>query len=248
MLRFLVVAVLLVGSHAQGEVDPKLDMYGIINVLYLKADKDTNGMISEPELEDVYHGFDTNGDGHVTKTEFVTLWQSITHQNQEHAEAFFYLADLNDDNIIDDKDLNPLYNVFDTDGDGQVTANEFATKWMGIILEAPLAVLFERSDVNKDNILSHNEFSKFFSSFDTNGDHAVTRAEFEHGWVSSNFGTTPEADTFFSGLDTNHDGRITASRDLNARFTALDINHDHHLIILEVVKMAALLPKPSLQG
>lgn len=36
-------------------------MYGIINVLYLKADKDMNGMISEPELADVYHGFDTNG-------------------------------------------------------------------------------------------------------------------------------------------------------------------------------------------
>ena len=56
------------------------------------------------------------GDGRVTKTEFVTLWQSITHGNQEHAEAFFYLADLNDDNIIDSKDLSPLYNVFDTDG------------------------------------------------------------------------------------------------------------------------------------
>lgn len=47
--------------NSSSEVDPKLDMYGIINVLYLKADKDMNGMISEPELADVYHGFDTNG-------------------------------------------------------------------------------------------------------------------------------------------------------------------------------------------
>lgn len=61
------------------------------------------------------------GDGHVTKSEFVTLWQSITHQNKEHAEAFFYLADLNDDNIIDSSDLNPLYNVFDTDGKIYIT-------------------------------------------------------------------------------------------------------------------------------
>ncbi|XP_062601556.1 visinin-like protein 1 [Saccostrea cucullata] len=248
MIRFLVLAVLFVGSHGQGEVDPKLDMYGIINVLYLKADKDMNGIISEPELEDVYHGFDTDGNGQVTKTEFVSLWQSITHQNQEHAEAFFYLADLNDDNIIDAKDLNPMYNVFDTDGDGQVTANEFAEKWIGIILEAPLAVLFERADVNKDNILTKHEFSLYFSSFDTNGDHSVTRTEFEHGWVSSGFGTTQESDTFFAALDTDGDGRITASHDLNTRFTTLDVNHDHHLIILEVVKMAALLPKPSLQG
>lgn len=234
--------------NSSSEVDPKLDMYGIINVLYLKADKDMNGMISEPELADVYHGFDTNGDGHVTKSEFVTLWQSITHQNQEHAEAFFYLADLNDDNIIDSSDLNPLYNVFDTDGDGQVTAHEFAEKWVGIILEAPIAVLFERSDANKDNILTHNEFSKFFSSFDTNGDHSVTRSEFEHGWTSSGFGTSTEADTLFAALDTDHDGRITASHDLNSRFTALDVNHDHHLIILEAIKMAAYLPRPALQG
>ena len=55
-------------------------------------------------------------DGHVTKAEFVSLWMSMTHMNQEHAGAYFYLADLNDDNIIDDHDLNPLYNVFDTDG------------------------------------------------------------------------------------------------------------------------------------
>ena len=41
--------------------------------------------------------------------------------------------------------------------------------WFQIILEAPLAVLFERSDANRDNVLTHNEFSKFFSSFDTNG-------------------------------------------------------------------------------
>lgn len=47
--------------NSSSEVDPKLDMYGIINVLYLKADKDMNGIISEPELADVYHGFDTNG-------------------------------------------------------------------------------------------------------------------------------------------------------------------------------------------
>ena len=47
--------------NSSSEVDPKLDMYGIINVLYLKADKDMNGMISEPELADVYHGFDSNG-------------------------------------------------------------------------------------------------------------------------------------------------------------------------------------------
>lgn len=54
----------------------------------------------------------------------------------------------------------------------------------------------------------------------------MTRSEFEHGWTSSGFGTSTEADTLFAALDTDHDGRITASHDLNSRFTALDVNRE----------------------
>ena len=58
------------------------------------------------------------------------------------------------------------------------------------------------------------------------GDHSVTLSEFEQGWVSSSFGTTAEADALFKAIDTDNDGRITASHDLNARFTSLDINRE----------------------
>lgn len=57
-------------------------------------------------------------------------------------------------------------------------------------------------------------------------DHSVTRSEFEHGWTSSGFGTSTEADTLFAALDTDHDGRITASHDLNSRFTAIDVSRE----------------------
>lgn len=60
------------------------------------------------------------GDGYVIKLEFVMLWQFIIYQNQEYVEVFFYLVDLNDDNIIDFSDLNFLYNVFDIDGKIQI--------------------------------------------------------------------------------------------------------------------------------
>lgn len=48
------------------------------------------------------------------------LWQFIIYQNKEYVEVFFYLVDLNDDNIIDFSDLNFLYNVFDIDGKIQI--------------------------------------------------------------------------------------------------------------------------------
>lgn len=66
------------------------------------------------------------------------------------------------------------------------------------------------------------------------GDHSVTRSEFEHGWTSSGFGTSTEADTLFTALDTDHDGRITASHDLNSRFTALDVNREFPMLCLVV--------------
>ena len=33
-------------------------MYGLINILYLKADQDANGVITIDELNNVYKGFD----------------------------------------------------------------------------------------------------------------------------------------------------------------------------------------------
>jgi hypothetical protein len=35
-------------------------MYGLINILYLKADQDANGVITIEELNNVYKGFDLN--------------------------------------------------------------------------------------------------------------------------------------------------------------------------------------------
>ena len=46
----------------------------------------------------------------------MSFWQLLTHQSKEHSEAYFYLADLNDDGIINSKDLAPLHHVFDLDG------------------------------------------------------------------------------------------------------------------------------------
>lgn len=224
-------------SHVQGQGTEVLDLYGIINVLYLKADKNHDGMITQSELEDVYHGFDTDKNGKVSQTEFVTLWRAITGETEEQANAFFYLADINDDNIVDQHDLAPLYQVFDLDGDGQVTANEFAKKWAGIITETPLAVLFERSDSNKDNSLSKTEFEGLLHSFDKNGDGSVNKSEMEQGWTSDNLGLVASSDTLFTHMDVNHDGRISTS-DLDHLFTNYDSNHNGKLDMLETVKVS----------
>ena len=55
----------------------------------------------------------TKGDGNVTANEFVDLWKALTGQTTELANAYFHLADLTDDKVINHADYGLLYHVFD---------------------------------------------------------------------------------------------------------------------------------------
>ncbi|OWF43501.1 uncharacterized protein LOC110459643 [Mizuhopecten yessoensis] len=232
---FLAATLAAVASAQAGP----LDMFGLINVLYMKADKNFDGIISEPELTSVFEGFDLNKDHNVTMAEFTGLWKLLTHQSQEHAEAFFHLADLTNDNVINSDDLSLMYHVFDIDHTGVVTAKNFATKWVQIIQETPFAVLYERADKDHNNQLTATEFNGFFNSFDFNSDGSVDKAEFEHGWSSSLFGTSADADHIFPQITTT--GMIGATQ-MGPLYTKYNDDHDDHLTIIEVSKMAAMQP------
>ena len=54
-----------------------------------------------------------SGDGNVTESEFVELWIALTGQTTALAQAYFHLADLTDDKIINQNDYGLLYRVFD---------------------------------------------------------------------------------------------------------------------------------------
>ncbi|XP_033732780.1 probable calcium-binding protein CML18 [Pecten maximus] len=234
---FLAAAVAAMVSAQAGP----LDMYGLINVLYMKADKNFDGIITEQELDNVFEGFDLNKDGSVSMAEFTGLWKLLTHQSQEHAEAFFHLADLTNDDVINSSDLKLLYHVFDVDSTGTVTAKNFAAKWVQIIQETPFAVLFERADTDNNNQLTSTEFNGFFKSFDFNSDGSVDKAEFEHGWASSLFGTSADADHIFPKITST--GSIGAVQ-MGPLYTTYNADHDDHLTIIEVSKMAKMQPPP----
>lgn len=217
------------------------DIYGLINILYLKADANLDQTITQAELADVFHGFDKNGDGNVTNAEFVELWKALTGQTTELADAYFHLADITDDKVINQADYGLLYHVFDLNSDRKVTAQEFAKKWEDIIRETPFAVLFERADTDKDEFLSRSEFGSFFGSFDTDGNSRITKTEFANGWHSADFALLSDADRLFALLDNNHDSAITATPDMSHQFTVYDTNQNGQLDLLEVIQMKSLL-------
>ncbi|KAH3801496.1 hypothetical protein DPMN_155148 [Dreissena polymorpha] len=53
------------------------------------------------------------GDGAVTRDEFVDGWVALTKQTRAEANAYFHVGDLNHDKVIDQKDHDMMYTVFD---------------------------------------------------------------------------------------------------------------------------------------
>ena len=49
----------------------------------------------------------------MTNAEFVELWKALTGQTTELADAYFHLADITDDKVINQADYGLLYHVFD---------------------------------------------------------------------------------------------------------------------------------------
>ena len=50
-------------------------MYGIINTLYYRADHNKDGLITEPELYNIYQGFDKNGKNVISVPLLIQLFQ-----------------------------------------------------------------------------------------------------------------------------------------------------------------------------
>jgi len=233
------VTVVLGQSPAQ-----KTDMFGMINLLYYKADKNLDGVITEAELWDVYQGFDQNGDQSVSHQEFVPLWAELTGQDTEMASAYFFLADINDNQVITDDDVRPTYVRFDLNGDGQVAAQEFNVKWQEIYRESPLAVLYLRTDTNHDDDLQADEYPKLFASLGAGKDGSVTESSFELEWVTSDFGRSQDSDALFLAVDTNKD-KVISETEVGAFLKKYDLSGNGNIEIIEVVQVAKLFPPLS---
>ncbi|RUS91198.1 hypothetical protein EGW08_001004 [Elysia chlorotica] len=157
------------------------------------------------------------------------------------ALAYFFLSDINDDGVITDSDVRPVYLRFDLNNDGQVEAQEFNLKWQEIYRESPLAVLFLRADKNRNHRLQKDEYPSLFSSLGNNADGSVKVSEFASGWVSEHFGTDSDGQALASALDVDFDWVVTA-REVDTLLSRYDRNGDGEMEIIEVIQMVKLLP------
>merc|ERR1712002_509697 len=241
MVSTLSLAVCLLAACV-GAQNTNLDMFGLINILYFKADINMDMKISKAELGRVYEAMDANNNSMISQAEFVGTWKVITGYSDEVSSAYFRLADMDRNGELDSVDNDRVYAEFDINGDGTVESNEFDDEHQVVYHEVPFVVLFERVEHNADDqLLDKTEFGTLFASFSTEADGSVTKANFEVSWAKEKFGTHKDADYVFDSLDGNSDGSLSKS-EVEAAFSTYDKNSDGSINIDEIRLMGNVIP------
>ncbi|RUS85344.1 hypothetical protein EGW08_006887 [Elysia chlorotica] len=84
-----------------------------------------DGFMDSTEFADFWFQFDMDGDGIVSKLEFDSGWNQADFRDKEHAPFFFLEMDRVPDEQLTREDFQHMYNIFESDGDGRLTYQEF---------------------------------------------------------------------------------------------------------------------------
>jgi len=94
-------------------------------------------------------------------------------------------------------------------------------------LQRRLDLMWEHTDLNKDELMSRGELENIYSSFDVDHDEEIHRDEFVNEWIRRTPGPGAEmqARGIFQVGDVNHDG-VIAENDLEDLFVEFDRTMD----------------------
>lgn len=107
--------------------------------MFNRADLNHNGDLDNSEMYHIFLNFDINGDGNITRAEFIQDWTNGRHiGNRDEAEHIFTSVDRNHDNVLEQTDTATVHNRFDIDGSNEVNMNEFLTMWHTMRIQAGL--------------------------------------------------------------------------------------------------------------
>lgn len=147
------------------------------------------------ELREIFRTFDRNNDGSLTQLELSSLLRSLgLKPSAEQLESFIQRADTNNNGLVEfsefialvapellpakspytEEQLKHLFQMFDRDGNGFITAAELAHSMakLGHALTAEeLTGMIKEADTDGDGMINFQEFSQ-----------AITSAAFDNCW------------------------------------------------------------------
>ncbi|XP_071096416.1 calmodulin-4-like [Haliotis cracherodii] len=102
----------------------------LANGVFHSLDANKDGTLVLGELEGYFNTGDLDGDGKISKGDFLTLLQG----NKGLAEKEFAKYDANSDGTITLDDVKLIFNQLDVDSDGKVTQVEFQAKYPTVLM------------------------------------------------------------------------------------------------------------------
>ncbi|XP_012943867.1 uncharacterized protein LOC101845039 [Aplysia californica] len=111
--------------------------------MFISTDSNMDGVLSRDELDATFKGYDTNGDGRVSRHEYTSFVDLHSPTLHSLSHALYDIYDVDGDHHLDKHDYDNFYALIDGDGDGTVEEIEFIKYW---------SVLF----VNLEHLHGHN--------------------------------------------------------------------------------------------
>lgn len=148
------------------------------------------------ELREIFRSFDRNKDGSLTQLELGSLLRSLgLKPSPEQLEALIQKADTNSNGLVEfsefvalvspqllpakspytEEQLKQLFQMFDRDGNGFITAAELAHSMARLghaLTTEELTGMIKEADTDGDGRISFREFSQ-----------AITSAAFDNSWA-----------------------------------------------------------------
>ncbi|WOL09530.1 putative calcium-binding protein CML18 [Canna indica] len=147
------------------------------------------------ELREIFRSFDRNNDGSLTQLELGSLLRALgLKPGRDQLEALIQKTDTNSNGLVEfsefvalvspdlvtakspytDEQLRQLFELFDRDGNGYITAAELAhsmAKLGHALTASELTGMIKEADHDGDGRISFQEFSQ-----------AITSAAFDNSW------------------------------------------------------------------
>jgi calcium-binding protein CML len=147
------------------------------------------------ELREIFRSYDRNNDGSLTQLELRSLLRSLgLKPTQDQLDALIQRADINSNGLVEfsefvalvspeilsnncpysEDQLKQLFEMFDRDGNGYITAAELAHSMakLGHALTAEeLTGMIKEADTDGDGQINFEEFAR-----------AITAASFDNSW------------------------------------------------------------------
>uniref|UniRef100_A0A2C9KN49 EF-hand domain-containing protein n=1 Tax=Biomphalaria glabrata TaxID=6526 RepID=A0A2C9KN49_BIOGL len=128
-MSLMYALVLLLPALAFGQT-VNLKPYNLTaTAMFLQTDTDLSGDIDRPELDASFRDYDTDRNGRVSRTEYMTYLSQHTPSLAALHDALFDIYDVDNDHILDHHDYDNFFGLMDGNGDGFVSHFEYVRYW-----------------------------------------------------------------------------------------------------------------------